>query len=616
MKRPELAKPKPEQVPHAQSANTTLPPGRRSQHLPLPLQRQLGNQAMGSLLQAKFRVNEPGDQYEQQAAQVTQMAEPGVFQRGEPAVTGKPFTAEDSSSASFNVPSKSGGQPLPEDVKARMELAFGADFSSVRIHEGGDASAIGALAYTRGTDIHFAPGQYRPETHSGRELLGHELAHVVQQSQGRVRATTQESGVAINDDGSLEREADELGGKAARGDRANAPAGGTSGSAHPPVQRKGMGKLPWSMVDVTYNAWYARTKNVDEALAKTKRQIGGSFPEDYVPPQRRGAQQPALPSTEYEDSERLVTRDPMAGGSSHMGDMSNTPLPMLGPEGTDGGGGSVSVTPVTDSSEPWYASAVEGMEFEQNFGYKPDETKNLGVGLGFSLNKDGGAGEIGYGFSVDKPVFFLPPVFISLAGSVNGYLKVLANQEIRVESGVKGNGALKLNVGVPEVGAVYGAGVASFEGKATAAKVNGEFGFEKAEGNVSSQLKVGAEINLLKLLGSVDEKSLEKAKDVVSGKGGDVNSETSTGFKVEMPLSKAYKLLYFEKIKDPPIQYGMGDEFKACITAVHEVLKPVYPGIVAAVLGPRPDDVPSKGRDSLDPVIAGIVGGMWGGYTF
>src|SRR5690606_37874359 len=95
--------------------------------------------------------------------------------------------------------------------------------SAVRIHEGPQATNLGALAYTQGTDIHFAPGQYSPGSQSGQELLGHELAHTVQQAQGRVQATQQAKGVAVNDDPALEREADELGAKAARGELAVAP---------------------------------------------------------------------------------------------------------------------------------------------------------------------------------------------------------------------------------------------------------------------------------------------------------------------------------------------------------------------------------------------------------
>lgn len=127
-----------------------------------------------------------------------------------------------------------GGRPMPTDVRAKMERALGADFAGVRIHEGGEAQAAGALAYTQGEQIHFAPGQYDPRSSRGQELLGHELTHVVQQAQGRVAATAQAKGVALNDDASLEREADEIGARAARGEApalpsAPAPRGGPAG---------------------------------------------------------------------------------------------------------------------------------------------------------------------------------------------------------------------------------------------------------------------------------------------------------------------------------------------------------------------------------------------------
>jgi hypothetical protein len=118
------------------------------------------------------------------------------------------------------LPPAGGGAALPADVRGKMEGAFGADFSQVRVHEGAHVGQLGALAYTQGTDIHFAPGHYQPASQAGQELLGHELTHVVQQSQGRVAATRQAKGVGINDDTGLEREADEMGARAARGDAA------------------------------------------------------------------------------------------------------------------------------------------------------------------------------------------------------------------------------------------------------------------------------------------------------------------------------------------------------------------------------------------------------------
>jgi hypothetical protein len=67
-----------------------------------------------------------------------------------------------------------------------MEGRFGHDFSQVRVHTDAQAArstqAVEALAYTVGQHIAFESGQYRPDTRSGRQLMAHELAHVMQQS--------------------------------------------------------------------------------------------------------------------------------------------------------------------------------------------------------------------------------------------------------------------------------------------------------------------------------------------------------------------------------------------------------------------------------------------------
>lgn len=105
---------------------------------------------------------------------------------------------------------------MPDDVKGGMEQSIGADFSDVRIHaNSSQAPAVNALAYTQGNDIHFAPGQFKPDTKSGQELIGHELTHHKQQSEGRVQATTEVNGMPVNDDHGLEAEADQMGAVAA-----------------------------------------------------------------------------------------------------------------------------------------------------------------------------------------------------------------------------------------------------------------------------------------------------------------------------------------------------------------------------------------------------------------
>jgi hypothetical protein len=93
---------------------------------------------------------------------------------------------------------------LPDRLKAGVEAMSGFSMDDVKVHYGSSKPAqLQALAYTQGTDIHVGPGQERH--------LPHEAWHVVQQKQGRVKATLQMKGVALNHDKELEREADAMG---------------------------------------------------------------------------------------------------------------------------------------------------------------------------------------------------------------------------------------------------------------------------------------------------------------------------------------------------------------------------------------------------------------------
>ena len=80
------------------------------------------------------------------------------------------------------------GERLPVDVKRYFEPRFGADFSNVRLHRdaaGAEAAeAAGAKAFTIGQHIAMGPGRFALGTAAGRQLLGHELAHVMQQRRG------------------------------------------------------------------------------------------------------------------------------------------------------------------------------------------------------------------------------------------------------------------------------------------------------------------------------------------------------------------------------------------------------------------------------------------------
>jgi hypothetical protein len=98
---------------------------------------------------------------------------------------------------------------LPDNLKNGVEALSGHSMDDVRVHFNSDKPAqLVASAYAQGTDIHLASGQ--------EEHLPHEAWHVVQQKQGRVKALTQlDSNTAVNDASNLEKEADEMGEKAA-----------------------------------------------------------------------------------------------------------------------------------------------------------------------------------------------------------------------------------------------------------------------------------------------------------------------------------------------------------------------------------------------------------------
>jgi hypothetical protein len=96
---------------------------------------------------------------------------------------------------------------LPDSLKAGVENLSGYSLDDVKVHYSSAKPAqLQAHAYAQGAEIHLAPGQ---EKH-----LPHEAWHVVQQKQGRVRATMQLKGVGVNDDSALEREADVMGERA------------------------------------------------------------------------------------------------------------------------------------------------------------------------------------------------------------------------------------------------------------------------------------------------------------------------------------------------------------------------------------------------------------------
>lgn len=104
--------------------------------------------------------------------------------------------------------SRGRGRPLDHGVSERLESTLGESIGDVRVHTGDHAAAmaraVSARAFTVGSDIFFASGEYSPGTSSGNELLAHELTHVVQQ-----RGAATSGPLTVSQPGDvLEREAD------------------------------------------------------------------------------------------------------------------------------------------------------------------------------------------------------------------------------------------------------------------------------------------------------------------------------------------------------------------------------------------------------------------------
>ena len=183
----------------------------------------LASQGLTDLLQTKLRISNPGDKFEQEADRVadsvmrmpdrdstsmqplhvSELAPTPYSQsvqricdeceeeiRGQPEEEEEEIQGKARDGTGLQVETdirdnKGGGQPLPVSLRNFFEPRFGYDFSHVRVHadsnSAGIAERISARAYTIGADVAFAHGEFQPDSTVGRQLLAHELAHVVQQ---------------------------------------------------------------------------------------------------------------------------------------------------------------------------------------------------------------------------------------------------------------------------------------------------------------------------------------------------------------------------------------------------------------------------------------------------
>ncbi len=196
------------------------------------LQRTIGNQAVAKLIQAKLKVGQPEDQYEQEADriadQVMTMPEPETQQpiqrqsQEENEIRQKSLASsitplikrqeiiEEEEDLKVEIQtkpsqkatkgeigvnenfenrlslSKRGGSLISDEVRAFVEPRMKFDFSKVRVHTDNEAAQmnqeLGSRAFTHGRDIYFGVGQYKPQSIAGKRLMAHELTHVLQQT--------------------------------------------------------------------------------------------------------------------------------------------------------------------------------------------------------------------------------------------------------------------------------------------------------------------------------------------------------------------------------------------------------------------------------------------------
>ncbi|MBD2514354.1 DUF4157 domain-containing protein [Nostoc sp. FACHB-973] len=180
---------------------------------------------MSLRVQTKLTINQPGDIYEQQADTVARQVMQKISQPRNQQFIQREALPETELQRKFLVGSaiplvqrqggrvvstsgletsiqqaRQNGQPLSKDIRQPMEEAFGADFNGVKIHTDSRShelnQTIQARAFTTGQDIFFRQGEYNPGSYQGKELLAHELTHVVQQNGQTIGRQTDPSATA------------------------------------------------------------------------------------------------------------------------------------------------------------------------------------------------------------------------------------------------------------------------------------------------------------------------------------------------------------------------------------------------------------------------------------
>lgn len=185
------------------------------------------------LIQAKLRINEPGDKYEKEADAVSELVvgtgSVNEVNTGstENTIQKHPETVEETDEQesdeqdqlvrlkvkSFDNPGTinradlnyGAGRTMPGYLRGYFEPRFGHDFSGVSLHTDSrandSAEKLGARAFATENRIVFGRREYSPGTESGKKLIAHELTHVLQQSRPGISGESNNSFIQRNNSG-------------------------------------------------------------------------------------------------------------------------------------------------------------------------------------------------------------------------------------------------------------------------------------------------------------------------------------------------------------------------------------------------------------------------------
>ncbi len=153
------------------------------EHPVLDLQQQIGNSEMARMLNQSEPASEGFASGAAPSLTGSSHALPGAD--GSTESIG-PSGGAVSSRIANEISSRQGqGSPLDDATRESMESRVGTGLGDVRVHTDAEANTLSrnlnANAFTVGSDVFFRSGAYAPGSSSGRTLIGHELAHVLQQ---------------------------------------------------------------------------------------------------------------------------------------------------------------------------------------------------------------------------------------------------------------------------------------------------------------------------------------------------------------------------------------------------------------------------------------------------